>query len=41
MTPEERGAVLAPLASLVDAVAALVDALETSGIDYALGGAVA
>ena len=30
-----------PLASLVDAVAALVVALEHSGIDYALGGAVA
>jgi hypothetical protein len=31
----------APLASLVDAVAALVDVFEASGIDYALGGAVA
>ena len=30
-----------PLASLVDAIAALVDALERSGIDYALGGALA
>jgi hypothetical protein len=31
----------APLASLVEAVAALIDALETAGVDYALGGAVA
>lgn len=30
-----------PLDSLVDAVAALIDALEPSGIDYALGGAIA
>jgi hypothetical protein len=30
-----------PLASLVDAIRALVDVLEASGIDYALGGAVA
>ena len=30
-----------PLGSLVDAVAALIDALEPSGIAYALGGAVA
>lgn len=30
-----------PLASLVDAVASLVDALEASKIDYALGGAIA
>lgn len=30
-----------PLGSLVDAVAALVDAFEPSGIDYALGGAIA
>ena len=29
------------LASLVDAVAAVVDALERAGIRYALGGAVA
>jgi hypothetical protein len=33
--------VAAPLASLVDAIAALVDAFEPSGIDYALGGAIA
>jgi hypothetical protein len=31
----------APLASLVDAVAALIDALEGAGFPYALGGAVA
>ncbi len=30
-----------PLASLVDVIGALVDALEASGIPYALGGAVA
>jgi hypothetical protein len=30
-----------PLDSLVDAVAALIDALEPSGLDYALGGAIA
>lgn len=31
----------APLGSLVDAVAALIDALEAARIDYALGGAIA
>jgi hypothetical protein len=30
-----------PLASLVDVIGSLVDALEASGLSYALGGAVA
>ena len=30
-----------PLGSLIDAIAALIDAFEPSGIDYALGGAIA